>query len=525
MPADAGMPVLGKRERGETNESADGDTEIVTPADEESAQEYFSQLLRADKTLSSYSDFISIASKLFEPGKFVARAVQAAHEYIAVHGGVDDGVVERTVVDVGAIGLTNVICAARQRLRESGTVLTPETAEAVFAGNPEIEIRVLAAGCPLDVHSEFTPNWGEGAIQRIGHDGDATLPLLVHALKDARKAKCIIMPLSVAVDAARREGLTLHVSELFLREKKTDPLGRPISDFSHSRTGTPPSHPDLRTQIAERWGSIEHADISDIARALITAREITPSGRIWGSRVDNNAAYTRILIRPADVTLLATLLVTDHPKWGTLVALPLVNQWGHQCAGHAFEIISCALTRRAAARTNAPDGRPTGDTYVDDRMRFGSRELVERKAADIAADARAALGQDAVNDAKTIISTKFDTIGWRCNTVAFTLAPSPRAALKLLYVFNVATPLSLTIGSPVKARHLLRLSSLATRYSRPIAPLRPFAASFGRNASGTQVKKAAVRHLSGAALMDITAWSTVLQIATHNPRVLEVPAR
>ena len=317
----------------------------------------------------------------------------------------------------------------------------------------------------------------------------------------------------------------LHVSERFLREKETDPLGRPIPDFSHSKVGTPPNHPDLRAPIAEQWGTIEHPDITDISRALLTARDVTPRGRVWGSRVDINAAYTRILIRPSDVTLLATLLVTDHPRWGAIVALPLVNQWGHQCAGHAFEVLSRALTRRAAARTNAPDGRPTGDTYVDDRMQFGSRALVEREAVALSDDARAALGHDAVNDAKTIISTRFDTIGWRCNTVAFTVSPSPRAILKLIYVFNVATPQSIQIGSPIKARHLLRLSSLATRYSRAIVPLRPFSGSFGRNAGGALVNKAAVRHLTGAALTDIIAWRSVLRVATHNPRVLEIPAR
>ena len=68
-----------------------------------------------------------------------------------------------------------------------------------------------------------------------------------------------------AVDAAKREGLMLHVSERFLREKEIDPLGRPIPDFSHSRTGTPPNHPELRAQITERWGNIEHPDITDMS--------------------------------------------------------------------------------------------------------------------------------------------------------------------------------------------------------------------------------------------------------------------
>ena len=238
MPGHAGMPVLGKRERDGTIESADGDTVDVTPADEESAQEFFAPFLCPDKATSSYPDFVAIANNLFEPGKFVARAVAAANEYVATYGGVDDAALDRTVEHVAASGLIGVICEAQQRLRLSGTVLTPESAEAVFAGDPEIEkIRALASGCPLDVHPDFTPNWGEGVAMRVGIDGDATLPLLVHALKDARKGKCIVLPLSVAIDAARRKGLRLHVSERFLREKETDPLGRPIPDFSHSRVG------------------------------------------------------------------------------------------------------------------------------------------------------------------------------------------------------------------------------------------------------------------------------------------------
>ena len=138
MPAAVGVPVLGKRELEGTIESADGDTEAVTPADEESAQEYFAPFLCSDKTTSSYPDFVSIATNLFEPGKFVARAVTAAEEYVASNGGVDDSVLAQTVADVASKGLTGVMCEAQTRLRASGTVLTPESVETVFAGDPEI---------------------------------------------------------------------------------------------------------------------------------------------------------------------------------------------------------------------------------------------------------------------------------------------------------------------------------------------------------------------------------------------------
>jgi hypothetical protein len=158
-------------------------------------------------------------------------------------------------------------------------------------------------------------------------------------------------------------------------------------------------------------------------------------------------------------------------------------------------------------------------------MQFGAHDLVTDEADMVAKDARNALGADAVNESKTIISTRLDMIGWRCNTIVFTVSPSPRAVLKLIYVFEVMTPQSLSIGHPFTARHLLRLSSLATRYSRAIVPLRPFSGNFGKNAGGPTANKSAVRRLTRAALADILAWRNVLQRACADPRILEVPAR
>ena len=97
-----------------------------------------------------------------------------------------------------------------------------------------------------------------------------------------------------------------------------------------------------------------------------------------------------MLVRPQDAPILATVVLTNHAKWGTLIAVPLVNQWGHQAAGHAYEVIGRALKRLSDARTSDPDGNPTGDTYVDDRMQFGARELVTKEAEMVAEDARSA---------------------------------------------------------------------------------------------------------------------------------------
>ena len=81
------------------------------------------KLLASDNFLGS--DFISIASNVFEPGKFVARAVDAAKEYITStsHGGIDDALLGHTAADVEARGLTalSVTLSSASGTRASGT--------------------------------------------------------------------------------------------------------------------------------------------------------------------------------------------------------------------------------------------------------------------------------------------------------------------------------------------------------------------------------------------------------------------
>ena len=110
------------------------------------------------------------------------------------------------------------------------------------------------------------------------------------------------------------------------------------------------------------------------------------------------------------------------------------------------------------------------------------------------------------------------------NTIEGTIGPSPRAVLKLIYVFNIATPDDIKAGSLVKVRHLQRLSALAIRYSRAIMPLRTFSALFAKNSGGVQADRSATRHRSRPAFADVLAWRRALELGTADPRRLAVRA-
>ena len=188
-----------------------------------------------------------------------------------------------------------------------------------------------------------------------------------------------------------------------------------------------------------------------------------------------------------------------------------------------YETFERALTRRADART-AVDTKPTGVTYVDDRVQFGARLRLEDEIEKFSSDACGTLGPTAVNHAKTVLSTCFDTIGWRFNTIEGTVSPSPRAIIKLIYVFSVATPPDIKAGAPMKVRQLQRLSLLAIRYSLAMMPLRPFSSAFAKNTGDANADRDAVRHLSRLAHADILAWRRALELGAHNPKLLTIRA-
>ena len=161
------------------------------------------------------------------------------------------------------------------------------------------------ASARIPPHS-FVPNCGAGVSARVNRAADPAPPLLAHALRDAEAGLTIILPLSTVRDAAHLRGLRFHVSERFLRDKDSNPMGRPTTRILLS--ASPPNHPDLKDAIAAKWGAVTHLDIADVCQAFLTACAATPRGRVWGSRVDIKAAYTRVLIKPRDALILATLV-------------------------------------------------------------------------------------------------------------------------------------------------------------------------------------------------------------------------
>jgi hypothetical protein len=421
-------------------------------------------------------------------------------------------------------GMLGQINEKQNALKTNKTTLSSETIELVYAPDPEYKaLRELASGCQQAAHTDFLPNEGADVRERtIPEYPNMGLTLGIHAADEYRRGHSIIMPLAVAKEICTAEGLTLHVSEMFMRDKPGAPLGRPIPDYSFNRHGPPMAHEDLKPQLASQWGTLRHPTVVDLCNAMSNARDNAEGDVVIGARTDIKSAYTRILIRSRDCTVMAKLISMMGPdECGPMISIPIVNQWGSQVAGYAFDVITRALRRRAHDRGGSD--KHVTIIYVDDHITFGTIPKVQSEVANFMNDSRMLLGHDAIQESKNEQGTRIDAIGWRCDCNDWTVAPSARAFAKLANIFFNELPANITNATKVTVQQLMRLSSYAIRYSIAIIPMRPYSSSFAMNTRGRHVSVMAKRRLLPRTITDIGMWREVIKRSFSDPSGMKVP--
>ena len=268
--------------------------------------------------------------------------------------GVDWDEVRQTSAEFAESDFLKTIMRAQQKLRANRSVVDITVARTFAHDDIELSrFEAMDAGALQLVSKKFTPNWRCGVRERIGKGPDVGPALQVHIADAARRGHVLIVPLKTLLVAAIKNGVQVHVSERFLREKDTDIMGRPIPDYPNTATGIAPNDPELREQLRDMWGQITHPTPISICEAMASARVAAAGQTVEISRADIRSAYTKVLIKPEHTALLAVLVCNDHPEFGTVVAIPLVNQWGAQGAGYIFEGLSRNLLRRSQTRMMA----------------------------------------------------------------------------------------------------------------------------------------------------------------------------
>ena len=330
--------------------------------------------------------------------EYGSRCSIATFEAIAEGKGIQWEDIQKDITLISSQGMILTIKEKQTSLRKERVTLSRETIENEYADDKEYDRLVeLSNGCPQTAHQDFIPNNGENIKERsIPEFPHMNLTIGIHLAAEHRRGHSIIVPLELAKKTCEKEGIILHVSEMFVRDKPDAPLGRPIPDYSFSRHGPAMSHKDLKPVLAHKWGALQHPTISDICTAMTNARLDACGQKVVGARTDIKAAYTRILMSPNDCAMMAKLITRDGINGGgPLVSIPIVNQWGSQPAGYAFDVPTRVLRTRAHAR--AKSSRIQTIIYVDDHLNFGKTQCVKNEVNRFMSDARELLGHDATS--------------------------------------------------------------------------------------------------------------------------------
>ena len=471
-----------------------------------------------------FKPFLLHAKALTGDTETGARCSEATLAAIDAGKGLSWHDINNDLKEIQESGLSVKIREKQKALRTNNVTLSKESVDKVYANDPENEVmRELSIGCQQAAHVDFLPNEGADVLERtIPEYPDMGLTLEIHAADEYRKGHSIIMPLALAKEICKAEGLTLHVSEMFMRDKPGAPLGRPIPDYSFNRHGPSMAHEDMKPVLANKWGALRHPTVVDLCTAMSNAREVAEGEPVIGARTDIKSAYTRIMIRPRDCTVMAKLVsMTGPDDCGPMIAIPIVNQWGSQVAGYAFDVITRALRRRAHERGGSD--KYVTIIYVDDHITFGTIPKVQTEVEMFMKDSRTLLGHDAIQESKNEQGARIDAIGWRCDCTDWTVAPSARAFAKLANLFFNELPTTLSHATKVTVQQLMRLSSYAIRYSIAIIPMRPYSSSFAINTRGRHVSVMAKRKLLPRTITDIGMWRQMIQTSFGDPAGLKVP--
>jgi hypothetical protein len=302
----------------------------------------------------------------------------------------------------------------------------------------------------------------------------------------------------------------LHYSPAHWASKVGKHRGRGVIDSSDATS----VHPVLNGQevadaALDRFGKVEHPTVQDIVRMILQMQaqypHLNPATelRLW--KTDLRGAYTLLSFTASDSRLFAVELMQG------LVIIFLCALFGHTATPAAFQVVSRVLAfelRRLICGLLV--------IYVDDIVGIARAHEVRQDIDTTCRLIEALLGPKSVAYDKEEVSTdaqpRLDAIGYTFDLELQTVSLTERNIRKTQYAFFAV---DLSEGAKIEVRMILKLASLASRYSSVAMELRPLCNSLHHCAAGKRLHSSVV--LSNAAKRTIAVWRAMLCVVALDP--------
>jgi hypothetical protein len=471
------------------------------------------------QSCQSMQDVISLSCK-FAPSTFDLSKASTAHLTNPLV--LDSHLLHLHTQQVSTIGLRPFLLSAAQAVLP--ITLQPSVAVKEFSSVSTFQClhEIALHGVVTSRHPTFQPNYGYNCPV---YDPSIADPEIICNLlsKGHRNGRFLVLPMDLVHSCVDAENLEFNTSPIFLTNKREDPLGRLVVNYSFSG----PNHPDKQSTLPDCFGRIVSPQLGYLCLLIENAHHLFPADihHLQGIRRDIDGAFHRMRYSLLSTLLCATQVLINGVMFAVFSTVALM---GDQDVNYCFHQVTTALSEKVSdfISTSTDSPLPLSGAYVDDIFAVGPPFLmsaVHNYIGQLVGDGRApglCSSSSAIKESKDIRGSVVELLGWLFDIPHKTVQPNYLTFSKLVYYFFVAIGPHPFTGQRVSVRLLMILGAHAMRAANILTPLLGNSRSFHHNIRGSCNPSSFV-FLHTRTVADIYLWRALLSLSFTDARVLQ----
>jgi hypothetical protein len=295
----------------------------------------------------------------------------------------------------------------------------------------------------------------------------------------------------------------VHFSPAHWTTKKGKKCGRLIWDGSDDSKGNCLNSIYVRDSIKEHYGFILNPDLDDIMQLILLEESKWPVST-WVTleltKGDVASAFPQLNFKGEDSKLMACQLENN---------LSMVFHTGHfgwSGTPFAFNVVTKALRHEFKIHIQGES-----QIYVDDYFWISQSSVTTSNINVSSSIVEGLLGPGSVAVDKLETGRKIDIIGWHFDLDLRIVSLTQRAMHKLIH-----SMFSIEVTQKFSLKHIQRLASWTSLYSKVLRHLRPFSAALYTETVGLTNQNMS-KNLGVAAQSSIMIWRVMLCMVSFNP--------
>jgi hypothetical protein len=461
---------------------------------------------------------VQLSSEL-APSSFDIVKARAAHNLDPKS--LDSGILQSDLLFARTYGLRTLLTTrfhAAENITLQPSIVSSDFQHVITFKNLQT---IANNGVETMTHSTFQPNFG---VECPTYPDDIADPAIIvdHLQKLHSSGHFIILPMLIVDELAKYEGLTYHVSPLFIAKKADKPLGRIVFNFSHNG----PNHQDNKPLLSAKYGPIIPPQLGSICQLVENAHTLFPESKeiLQAIRRDIEGAFHHLRYAVESALLCMGQVVINNLLYAVISTVAVM---GDQTVNYSFDQVSVAIDTALRTYIHSITGSrlPLSAVATDDIIAVGPPTFIDSvhdQIGLIVGDGRRpglCSSESAIKPEKDLRGTCIVILGWLFDVPSRMVWPNYLTFAKLVYCVFVLPGSKPLPGQPISVGSLMLMGAHVMRASNVVTALLSFSRGFLANTRGSSNPKDIV-FLTRRTCYDIQMWRLLLTMAFRDARVL-----